>query len=39
MWLEANVSEAVLPLSSGLKCVVKDMYPLHCCLPRDVLEA
>jgi hypothetical protein len=32
-WLEADVSESVLPPSSGCKCVVKEMFPLYCCLP------
>jgi len=35
-WLETNVSEAVLSLSSELRFVIMDMYPLHCCLPRGV---
>jgi len=37
-WLETNISEAVLPPSSGLKFMVMEMYPLHCCLPREVLN-
>jgi hypothetical protein len=37
-WLETDVSEAVLPPSSGLKLVIREMYPLHCRLPRLVPE-
>jgi len=36
LWLEINVSEAGLPPSSGLNFVVKEMYPLQCCLPTEV---
>jgi hypothetical protein len=32
-----KVSEAMLPPSSGLNCVVKEMYSLHYCLHRQVL--
>jgi hypothetical protein len=35
--METNVSEAVLPPSSGSKCVVKEMYTLHCWLPDRFL--
>jgi hypothetical protein len=28
--------EAVLPPSSGIKFVIKEMCTLHCCLPNDV---
>jgi hypothetical protein len=38
-WSKTNVSEAVLPPSSGLKFFIKEMYPLHCYLPREVPDA
>jgi hypothetical protein len=34
--MEANVSEVVLPPSSLLKYMVKEMYQLHFCLPIEV---
>jgi len=38
-WLETNVSETVLPPSSGLMLMVKEMYPLHFSLPRMLRDA
>jgi hypothetical protein len=37
--LETNVSEAVPPPSSGLSFLIMEMYPPHCCLPRELLNA
>jgi hypothetical protein len=38
-WLGTNVSEAGFPPSSGLSFVIMDMYSLHCCLSREVLDS
>jgi hypothetical protein len=34
-WLETNILEVLLLPSSGFIFVMKEMYPLHCCLPRE----
>jgi hypothetical protein len=38
MGLETDVSEAMLPPSSGLTCTVKEIHTLNYCLPIEVLH-
>jgi len=37
-WLEINVSDAVLPPSSGLNFVIMESYPLYCCLKNYTVQ-
>jgi len=36
--VDENNLEVMLPASSGMKCVVKEMYLTYCCLSTEVLD-
>jgi hypothetical protein len=37
-WFETDILEAMLSPSSELQCIIKEMYPSHWCLLREVLD-